>query len=112
MNWIVLRALNNLYQGKSIDKGTNFLVSLKVKTLLDRHLLLPQGSKIIVNPDNVFEFKEEYERNYLDNYLKYFDFLKMTDVRIPSCSFEEEDIKKMMILKQEVDENNEHIKNN
>jgi hypothetical protein len=107
MNWIVLRALNNLYHGKSIDKGANIMKSFKVKTLFDRHLLLPQGSKIVVNTDYVSQFQEEYKRIYLENYLKYFDFLKMADVHIQSCSFEEEDIKKMMVLKQEVDEKNE-----
>jgi hypothetical protein len=107
MNWIVLRALNNLYQAKTIDKGINIMGNIKAKALFDRHLLLPQGSKIVVNSDYVSEFQEEYKRSYLENYLKYSDFLKTTDVHIPSCSFEEEDIKKMMVLKQEIDEKNE-----
>jgi hypothetical protein len=93
MNWLELRALNDLYCNKEVRVNDTLKKSTEFLFLEQScHVLRVVTKTVEPLPD----FKEMYERLYLSNFQHYRAFLMRNDLLRPQTRMEEEDIKVLM----------------
>lgn len=93
MNWIELRALNNLYKNGEVDLNETLKGSKEI------HFLINSLNKLDVTYDKIYAlegFTEIYERDYLEKYNSYEAFLSENGLLKHQLRFEENDIKILM----------------
>lgn len=103
MNWIELRALNKLYIDGEVKLNETLTKSSEFSYLINSTRKLEKTyKKILALPG----FKETYERDYLENYNRYETFLRDNEIIKHQLRFEEDDIRKLMGLKEDMDNGN------
>lgn len=93
MNWIELRALNNLYKNGEIKLNDTLIKSGEINYLINSLRTLDRThDKLFV----LEGFTELYEKDYLEKYNQYEVFLSDSGLLKPQLRFEEHDIKILM----------------
>jgi hypothetical protein len=95
MNWIVLKALHEIYEHGETKKKDTLLKDSKIIFLLNQTRELKEGIKVILKGDG---FDDYYKKNHLQHFLGYEHFLIVTGLMKPQLRFEESDIKVLMEL--------------
>ncbi|PSL44674.1 hypothetical protein CLV51_10546 [Chitinophaga niastensis] len=97
MNWLVLKALNNLYNGLTLTLNATLNADPEIFYLSrSRKALKIAGSKIFALP----KFGYLYEKDYKVKFLFYHAFLERYDLLKPQLRIEEKDIKILMNVAQ------------
>lgn len=100
MNWIVLKALNEIYNNGFTVMRSTLLSDIDIQFLLDQTGELKLGiNRINEGPG----FKEFYTKNHLKNFNSYLSFLGANKLLTPQIRFQESDIKILMELKNGMD---------
>ncbi len=100
MNWIELKALNNLYKNGEVKLNDTLTHSGEINFL--RNSL----GKLDTTHDRIYVlegFSETYEKDYLEKYQTYEAFLSESGFLKPQLRFEEEDIERLMGIKMDMD---------
>lgn len=100
MNWIEIKALNTLYNMGLVKINETLITSSEFKYLLGLGLL-SRDAKLITRKD---AYQSVYEREYLDKFKVYEQFLLTYELLKPQTKYEETDIKILIeihSLKQE-----------
>lgn len=103
MNWIELKALNNLYKNREVKLNNTLAHSGEINFL--RNSL----GKLDTTHDRIYVldgFSETYEKDYWEKYQAYEAFLTETGLLKPQLRFEEEDIERLMGIKKDIDSGN------
>lgn len=96
MNWIILKALNELYTKGSIKKNETISKNGLVNYFINSLKILEETlKKITVTPG----FASIYKSKYLQNYIRYHSFLTENVLLKPQSRFEEQDIIILMNIK-------------
>ncbi|MDB5141663.1 MAG: hypothetical protein JWQ66_376 [Mucilaginibacter sp.] len=95
MNWTGLKALHEIYECGETKKRDSLLKDSKIGFLLNQTQELKEGVKVIFKGDG---FEAYYQKNHLQNYLDYNQFLIDTGLMKPQLRFQENDIKVLMEL--------------
>lgn len=103
MNWIELRALNNLYTNKEVKLNNTLVQSGEINYLINSLRVLDRSHNTLFTLDG---FTEIYEKDYLDSYNCYEAFLSDNGLLKSQLRFEESDIKKLIGLKEDMDTGN------
>lgn len=93
MNWIELRALNNLYTNGEVKLNDTLAKSGEVNYLINSLSLLDRSHNKLFTLNG---FTEIYEKDYLEKYNRYEAFLSDNGLLKPQLRFEENDIKTLM----------------
>ncbi len=96
MNWVVLKALHEIYEQGETAKRKSLLEDSKIIFLLRQTHELREGVKTILKGEG---FEEYYQTNHLQNYLAYYGFLENAGLMKSQLRFQEADIKVLMELK-------------
>lgn len=103
MNWIELRALNNLYIIGEVRLNDTLEKSGEINYLINSLRILDRShNKLFI----LHGFTEIYERDYLEKYNQYKDFLSDNELLKHQLRFEEPDIKVLMGIKEDMDTGN------
>ncbi|SEM26921.1 hypothetical protein SAMN05216436_10352 [bacterium A37T11] len=93
MNWIELRALNNLYTNGEIKLNNTLAKSGEINYLINSLRILDRSHNKLFTLNG---FTDIYEKEYLERYTSYEDFLLENGLLKPQLRFEENDIKILM----------------
>lgn len=93
MNWIELRALNNLYSNGEVKINDTLAKSGEINYLINSLRILDRTHNKLFVLDG---FTELYEKDYLEKYNRYEVFLSDSGLLKPQLRFEEHDIKILM----------------
>lgn len=93
MNWIELRALNNLYSNGEVKINDTLAKSGEINYLINSLGVLDRTHNKLFVLDG---FTELYEKDYLEKYNRYEVFLSDSGLLKPQLRFEEHDIKILM----------------
>jgi len=96
MNWIVLKALHELYVSQKVNKNDTLAKSGEVRYLIDPLQILEEQSKVLSALEG---FNEFYQKHYLQNYEHYYQFLTAQGLLKPQTRLEERDIITLMHIK-------------
>lgn len=103
MNWIELRALNNLYSNGEAKINDTLAKSGEINYLINSLRILDRThNKLLV----LEGFAETYEKDYLDKYKHYEAFLSDNDLLKPQLRFEESDIQVLIGIKEDMNNGN------
>jgi hypothetical protein len=103
MNWIELKALNNLYKNGEVKLNNTLTHSAEINFLKN------SLGKLDTTYDRIYVldgFSETYEKDYLEKYQTYEAFLSETGLLKPQLRFEEEDIQRLTGIKKDMDSGN------
>lgn len=95
MNWTVLKALYEIYEFGETKKKDSLLKDSKIGFLINQTQELKEGIKVILKGDG---FETYYQKNHLQNYLDYDQFLRNAGLMKPQLRFQEADIQVLMEL--------------
>jgi len=96
MNWIVLKALNELFINQAVKKNATLNDSGEIAYLIDPlQIVRDQSKNFIALPG----FEAFYKKHYKDNYDRYREFLDANQLLKQQTRFEERDIKTLMRIK-------------
>lgn len=93
MNWIELRALNNLYTNRRIKINNTLAESGEINYLTNSLRILDRSHNELFTLDG---FTRIYEEEYMEKYNRYETFLTEKGLLKPQLRFEENDIKTLM----------------
>lgn len=96
MNWTVLKSLHEIYEKGETSKKEALLKDSRIHFLLNQTNELRIGFKTILKGEG---FNTYYEKNHLENYRGYNQFLIETGLMKPQIRFQEEDIQVLIELK-------------
>lgn len=96
MNWIVLKALNDLYKYKQVKRNESLNNSDVIRFLMSSLNILYATGKYIHISEGYETF---YENHYLNSFTQYYKFLIDNNLLKPQSRFEEEDIVTLMRIK-------------
>ncbi|GGB83250.1 hypothetical protein GCM10007424_24110 [Flavobacterium suaedae] len=103
MNWIELRALNNLYSNGEVKINDTLAKSGEINYLINSLRILDRThNKLFV----LEGFAEIYEKDYLEEYHRYEAFLSDNKLLKPQLRFEESDIQILIGIKEDMDNGN------
>lgn len=103
MNWIELRALNNLYSNSEVKINDTLAKSGEINYLINSLRILDRThNKLFV----LEGFTELYEKDYLEKYHRYEAFLSDNGLLKPQIRFEESDIQILIGIKEDMDNGN------
>lgn len=103
MNWIELRALNNLYSNGEVKINDTLAKSGEINYLINSLRILDRThNKLFV----LEGFAELYEKDYLKKYHRYEAFLSANELLKPQLRFEESDIQILIGIKEDMDNGN------
>lgn len=103
MNWIELRALNNLYSNGEVKINDTLAKSGEINYLINSLRILDRThNKLFI----VEGFAEIYEKDYLEKYNHYEAFLLDNELLKPQLRFEESDIQILIGIKEDMDNGN------
>ncbi|WP_341837911.1 hypothetical protein WJU16_08590 [Chitinophaga pollutisoli] len=103
MNWIELRALNNLYITGEVRLNDTLEKSGEINYLINSLRILDRShNKLFI----LYGFTEIYEKDYLEKYNHYKAFLSDNELLKHQLRFEESDIKVLMGIKEDMDTGN------
>ena len=103
MNWIELRALNNLYLNGEVKINDTLAKSGEINYLINSLRTLDRThDKLFV----LEGFAELYEKDYLEKYHRYEAFLSDNELLKPQLRFEESDIQILIGIKEDMDNGN------
>jgi hypothetical protein len=97
MNWITLKALNEIYLTEKTPKKETVLKDSYIKYMLRDTKELRETSKEILGSN---DFKELYRQTHLSNFEKYKSFLVRNALEKPQTRFEESDINILMDIEE------------
>lgn len=103
MNWIELRALNNLYSNGEVKINDTLAKSGEINYLINSLSILDRTHKNLFVLDG---FAEIYEKDYLKKYNRYEAFLSENDLLKPQLRFEESDIQILIEIKEDMENGN------
>lgn len=101
MNWIELRALNNLYINGEVKLNDTLAKSGEINYLINSLRILDRTHDKLFTLDG---FAEIYEKEYLEKYNRYQSFLLENELLKPQVRFEEYDIISLFFISNHVDE--------
>ncbi len=93
MNWIELRALNNLYTNGEVKLNDTLAKSGEINYLMNSLRMLDRSHNKLFTLDG---FTDIYEKEYLERYNNYENFLLENGLLKPQLRFEENDVKILM----------------
>jgi len=96
MNWIVLKALNELYQKGEVRKNETLLKSGELSFLINSLNVISDERRNLVAIDG---YAKVYENKYRDRFNLYLEFLNDNGLLKPQTRFEESDIQILMKIK-------------
>ncbi|MEI5985127.1 MULTISPECIES: hypothetical protein [Sphingobacterium] len=103
MNWIELRALNNLYINGEVKLNDTLAKSGEINYLINSLRILDRThDKLFV----LEGFAELYEKEYLEKFNRYEAFLLSNVLLKPQLRFEESDIQILIGIKEDMDNGN------
>lgn len=103
MNWIELRALNNLYSNGEVKINDTLAKSGEINYLVNSLRILDRThNKLFV----LEGFVEIYEKDYLEKYHRYEAFLSDNGLLKPQLRFEESDIQLLIGIKEDMSNGN------
>lgn len=103
MNWVELRALNNLYFNGEIKINDTLVKSGEINYLINSLRVLERThNKLLV----LEGFAEIYEKDYLEKYNSYEAFLSHNELLKPQLRFEESDIQILIGIKEDMSNGN------
>lgn len=103
MNWIELRALNNLYSNGEVKINDTLAKSGEINYLINSLRILDRThDKLFV----LEGFSELYRKDYLEKYHRYEAFLLSNGLLKPQLRFEESDIQILIVIKEDMDNGN------
>lgn len=103
MNWIELRALNNLYSNGEVKINDTLAKSGEINYLINSLRTLDRThDKLFV----LEGFAELYEKDYLEKYHRYEAFLSDNEILKPQLRFEESDIQILIGIKEDMNNGN------
>jgi len=103
MNWIELRALNNLYSNGEVKINDTLAKSGEINYLINSLRILDRThNKLFI----LEGFTEVYEKDYLEKYNRYETFLSDNELLKPQLRFEESDIQILIGIKDNMDNGN------
>lgn len=103
MNWIELRALNNLYSNGEVKINDTLTKSGEINYLINSLRILDRThNKLFV----LEGFVEMYEKDYLEKYHSYEAFLSDNGLLKPQLRFEESDVQVLIGIKEDMDNGN------
>jgi hypothetical protein len=103
MNWIELRALNNLYINGEVKLNDTLAKSGEINYLINSLRIIDKSHNKLYILEG---FTEVYENDYRDKYNRYFIFLTDNCLLKPWLRFEEKDIEILIGLKEDMDDGN------
>ena len=103
MNWIELRALNNLYSNGDVKINDTLVKSGEINYLINSLRILDRTHDKLFVLDG---FAEIYEKDYLEKYKSYETFLSDNELLKPQLRFEEFDIQILIGIKEDMDNGN------
>lgn len=103
MNWIELKALNNLYIKDEVKLNETLAKSGEINYLINSLRAIDRSHNKLFSLD---KFTEIYEREYLDQYNYYEAFLLDNGFLKPQLRFEESDIKVLIGIKEDMETGN------
>ncbi|WP_294309388.1 hypothetical protein [uncultured Chryseobacterium sp.] len=103
MNWIELRALNNLYSKGDVKINDTLAQSGEINYLINSLRILDRTHNNLFVLDG---FAEIYEKDYLEKYNRYETFLSGNELLKPQLRFEESDIQILIGIKEDMDNGN------
>lgn len=103
MNWIELRALNNLYSKGNVKINDTLAQSGEINYLINSLRILDRTHNNLFVLDG---FAEIYEKDYLEKYNRYETFLLDNELLKPQLRFEESDIQILIGIKEDMDNGN------
>lgn len=101
MNWLELKALNELYIYGKVKKNETLIRSAELQFLINSSRVVQEESKFFVS---INDYVEIYESRYLDNYKKYLNFLEAEQLLKPQSKYEESDVVTLIKIKKWKDE--------
>jgi hypothetical protein len=103
MNWIELRALNNLYSYGNVKINDTLAKSGEINYLINSLRVLERTHDKL----HILEgFAEIYEKDYLEKYNRYVAFLSHNELLKPQLRFEESDIQILIEIKENMSNGN------
>lgn len=103
MNWVELRALNNLYSNGEVKINDTLAKSGEINYLINSLRILDRThNKLFV----LEGFDEIYEKDYLEKYHRYEAFLSDNKLLKPQLRFEVSDIQILIGIKEDMDNGN------
>lgn len=103
MNWIELRALNNLYSNGEVKINDTLAKSGEINYLINSLRILDRTHNKLFVLDG---FAEIYEKDYLEKYNRYEFFLVENGLLKPQLRFEEKDIEILISIKEDMNSGN------
>ncbi|MFP8894046.1 hypothetical protein [Chryseobacterium sp. EZn1] len=103
MNWIELRALNNLYSKGDVKINDTLAQSGEINYLINSLRILDRTHNNLFVLDG---FAEIYEKDYLEKFNRYETFLSDNELLKPQLRFEESDIQILIGIKEDMDNGN------
>jgi len=103
MNWIELRALNNLYSNGEVKINDTLTKSGEINYLINSLRILDRTHNNLFVLDG---FTDIYEKDYLEKYNRYETFLSDNELLKPQLRFEESDIQILIGIKDDMDNGN------
>lgn len=103
MNWIELKALNNLYINREVKLNDTLAKSGEINYLIHSLRILDRSHNKLFALNG---FTEIYEKDYLEKYNGYQSFLTENGFLKPQLRFEESDIKVLIGIKEDMDNGN------
>lgn len=103
MNWIELRALNNLYSNGEVKVNDTLAKSGEINYLINSLGILYRTHNKLFILDG---FIELYENDYLEKYNCYEAFLSDNELLKPQLRFEESDIQILIGIKEDMENGN------
>ena len=103
MNWIELRALNNLYINGEVKINDTLTKSGEINYLINSLRILDRTHSNLFVLDG---FSDIYEKDYLEKYNRYETFLSDNELLKPQLRFEESDIQILIGIKEDMDNGN------
>lgn len=103
MNWIELRALNNLYSNGKVKINDTLEKSGEINYLINSLRILDRTHNELFVLEG---FTEIYEEDYLEKYNRYVAFLSDNQLVKPQIRFEESDIQILIGIKEDMSNGN------
>lgn len=101
MNWIELKALNNLYKNGSVKLNETLRSSKEIRYLMNSLKAIEENHKFLTALD---KYESIYEKDYLEKYVQYEKFLSENSLLKPQTQHDEADIKTLMSIQSMKDE--------
>jgi hypothetical protein len=103
MNWIEIRALNNLYSNGSVKLNDTLAKSGEINYLINSLKILDRTHNTLFAVEG---YARIYEKDYLKKYNRYEEFLLANEFFKPQLRFEESDIQILIGIKEDMDNGN------